>query len=495
MAWHDEIMTLIYVSGQSPRDLVENIMGEKTPTLESLRKEVEDAPLKGRGLIDVSRQLAQYNAHHTPIYYGLTWVMAKISGENSIQNARRLAAFFGVLLLIAAAFFAWELFGDYRHTLIFLGLLSFSPYHLLYAQEGREYSLWALSALLSLTCLLRACRMEKRREWILFGASFFVFIQVHFLSILFLPAFLATAWWSEKRSIKKFFVWITPALAAFLFWLLLLLGARERVQENMSWISSAHFSTFTWMRSFLDQMEYLYFDSGIWPNHYFKARAPIHLLMLAASMASIWALTKLRRRNLTPLTLSLIIFPFLSTLILDLWIGLHMGLVPRFQLALYLGLQIALCAWIGQSFDGTRLTQRIASGIFLGALFTLGALSQYHLRSATSAFSKHGYESQMNSLKKILEDPKTVLVVENGRDEFSMVYRNLIALAHHQRPEISLYWLQDVASSKVKFPESSRVLVLSPSSRGEEVLKKDFPNSAPIPSANHWPNFRILQLW
>lgn len=43
-----------------------------------------------------------------------------------------------------------------------MALIAVSPFHVLYAQEAREYSLWTVTILLSSAALLRAMRVKTK---------------------------------------------------------------------------------------------------------------------------------------------------------------------------------------------------------------------------------------------------------------------------------------------------------------------------------------------
>jgi uncharacterized membrane protein len=44
-------------------------------------------------------------------------------------------------------------------------LVASSPFHVLYAQEAREYSLWTVTILLSSALLLRSIRRKTKSSW------------------------------------------------------------------------------------------------------------------------------------------------------------------------------------------------------------------------------------------------------------------------------------------------------------------------------------------
>src|SRR5207248_4961479 len=77
-----------------------------------------------------------------------------------------------------------ELFGCSRTAWMAVALLAVSPFHVLYAQEAREYSLWTVAILLSSAALLRAARLQTRRTWWAYAASVALGLYSHTLFVL-----------------------------------------------------------------------------------------------------------------------------------------------------------------------------------------------------------------------------------------------------------------------------------------------------------------------
>ncbi len=64
-----------------------------------------------------------------------------------------------------------ELFHDSSTRWVAVGLMAVSPFHVLYAQEAREYSLHTALILVSSTLLLRSLRLATWQSWAWYALS------------------------------------------------------------------------------------------------------------------------------------------------------------------------------------------------------------------------------------------------------------------------------------------------------------------------------------
>ena len=73
-----------------------------------------------------------------------------------------------------------------------IALIAVSPFHVLYAQEAREYSLWIVEILLSSWMLLRGLRVTSKlknkndsiRTWLIYAVTLTLSFYTHSLSVL-----------------------------------------------------------------------------------------------------------------------------------------------------------------------------------------------------------------------------------------------------------------------------------------------------------------------
>jgi uncharacterized membrane protein len=176
----------------------------------------------GRPLSATVQSLAQEDPQHSPLYYLIVRIWVAAAGT-SVLALRTLPAIFGIIAIGAMYWLARELFGNSRVAWIAAALYALSPFAVLYAQEAREYSLWAVITLVSSALLLRAARTGERRWWIGYGASCALGLYVMPLAALVIAAqgvfLIASGDLRRSRVIVHYLVANAAALILLLPWL------------------------------------------------------------------------------------------------------------------------------------------------------------------------------------------------------------------------------------------------------------------------------------
>ena len=98
--------------------------------------------------------MVEENPHHPPLYYVINRIWGKIFGT-SILAMRSLPAIISLLAFPCIHWLCLELFEESITGSVAIALIAVSPFHLAYAQEARQYSLWVVITLLSSEALLR----------------------------------------------------------------------------------------------------------------------------------------------------------------------------------------------------------------------------------------------------------------------------------------------------------------------------------------------------
>ncbi|NEQ24758.1 MAG: hypothetical protein F6K28_37780, partial [Microcoleus sp. SIO2G3] len=108
-----------------------------------------------------------------------------------------------------------------------VALIAVSPYHLLYAQEAREYALWALITAISSALLLRSLRLRSRTSWIAYSISLIFGLYTYLLMILVAIGHGIYVLLRERhlsRNVIAFCAAIALAVLAFAPWLWLVIS-------------------------------------------------------------------------------------------------------------------------------------------------------------------------------------------------------------------------------------------------------------------------------
>ncbi|MDS3861322.1 hypothetical protein RIF25_10935 [Thermosynechococcaceae cyanobacterium BACA0444] len=180
--WHDEAYTALRLSGFTGQELNQHLFrGEVVRVAQVMDYQW---PNSVRSIWDTVQALAIDDAQHPPVYYLLAWLWLKILGASS-SNIRSLSVIFSCLSLPALYWWCDELFrpgqgrvADYPQLQVdrkLIGgfavlIVALSPFHILYAQEAREYALWILLTIVVNALFWRGLRGRGWGNWLAYGS-------------------------------------------------------------------------------------------------------------------------------------------------------------------------------------------------------------------------------------------------------------------------------------------------------------------------------------
>jgi uncharacterized membrane protein len=213
--WHDEVYTSLRIAGYTRREV-----GSERRTLnrDGWKKYQQVDP--GRGLSAVIRALI--DDVHPPLYFLVAREWAVWFGS-SVWVLRSLSAAAGLLVWPCLLWLCRELFEPSAVGWIAVALMAVSPFHVLYAQEARQYSLWTMAILLSSAALLRALRLGSPAAWLLYTLTAAMALYTHYLSVVLIVGHglyvTAMEGLRPRRSVVTFALAGGAAVLSFLPWL------------------------------------------------------------------------------------------------------------------------------------------------------------------------------------------------------------------------------------------------------------------------------------
>ena len=157
--WYDETLTSLRISGHTATELVEQVFNGRIISVKELQQKYQ-YPNSEKGLADAINAFAG-NAEHSPLYYLMAREWVQIFG-NSVISIRSLSAFISLLAFPCIYWLSLELFASSLTGWVAVILIAVSPFHVLYAQQARQYSLWTVAILLSSAALLKAIKAAAR---------------------------------------------------------------------------------------------------------------------------------------------------------------------------------------------------------------------------------------------------------------------------------------------------------------------------------------------
>ena len=246
---HDEVMTSMRVAGLHSEEVRAHIAMRQEIGMHDLQ--VYQQISAERGVYATLHALAVDDPKHPPLYYVLARLWAYVFGDSTFAF-RSLSVLLSLLALVGFYWLCQELFQSSSVTWMAVALAAISPFHILYAQEARQYSLWTLTVILSSAALLRALRRQTWRAWGVYATTVAMGLYAHTLFVLvsFAHGVYALAYplltSQQGATGKSFFslpkstgAYVAATLAAFLAfapWAIIIMVQLPVLHENTRWI-------------------------------------------------------------------------------------------------------------------------------------------------------------------------------------------------------------------------------------------------------------------
>jgi len=394
LVWHDEVFTQVFAAGKGGEDWLPLFDGQVRPVAalrEARRRDPE------RSLLDTATRLARDEPQHPPLYYVAARAAGAAVDQSDVTGAavglRWLTFLTSLLALGAMVWLARELFVDPRRRLLAVALFAVSPFHVLYAQEAREYALWTALVTATSAALLHARRRGSMAVHLGYGALLAVSFYVSFATasvalghgLFVLAADLPERRWPAMGRATSGWAF---ALLLFAPWALLLGRHWEAYQASMAWAREITIPRTELLdvfalnvgRSFAE----LEADTVVGPM------AAVVALAVALALRGAYALRtspEPRARETLLLLAGLALGPVLLLLVPDLVSGGIRSLSARYLVPTW----VALALLVAAAFPGGARAPRRARlpiGAALGALLVLGAITAFAAGAAVSPWTK-----------------------------------------------------------------------------------------------------------
>lgn len=360
--WHDEAFTSLSLSGHSVEEVIRQGSTAGPVPFAALGRFQRLDPRKS--LVDVVRTLTVNEPHLPPLYWVLLWSWAHGLGD-SVAAVRGLSAVFSLLTLPLLFWLGRELFGR-RTAWVAVALVAISPFHVLYAQEARMYSLWALTTVLSSALLLRAVRRQTTAAWLAYAAAVFLGLYSHVLFAFVIvahavyalaPAGRAPA---RARDVGFPFLWATLAGAIpILPWLGNLVWRWRQATSLTGWTAKDH-GLLTWTKEVMLNISLVCFDGRLADGAGYVA-VPIAVLVGYA----LWKLPATSQPRAWWFVFAITGTPALALGLPDLLFGGQRFSVGRYAVPCWVGLPLALSHLLAESTRAEAKRRRIWRAVSL----------------------------------------------------------------------------------------------------------------------------------
>ncbi len=406
--WQDEAYTSLMLSGHSPTEIKKEIT-DKIIRVQDLQKYQHIS--SDKSVFDTVKVLAQNDPQHPPLWYFLTRLWIGIVGD-SVANIRVVSVFLSLLALPLTYWLCLELFNSAITGFIGTVIVAISPFHILYAQEAREYSLWTVTILFSSTVMLRAIKRNTVKSWVLYSLTVSLALYSYLLNLLVIFAqgvyiFIINKFEFSKTTLS-FCIASFVGFLTFIPWLVYLdqIDAAGWTSAEMPFLTLVKFWILNFGRIFIDT------DFGI--------KNPLSYLILplfCLAAYSIYFLCKNTTRSSWLFILVLIATNTLPLLLPDIFVGGRKSGIARFLTPLYLGIQISISYLIASKVNLKYFNKKHMNlwNFLLIIIIGLGIFSGFRISTRDYPWNKSVGEDFFNMAQIINSSPNPVLVSDSSK--------------------------------------------------------------------------------
>jgi uncharacterized membrane protein len=446
--WGDEVFTAMRISGYTATEVVDRTYTGKVLSLTELQHYQRPNPEKDLG--DTLNAL-EGSPEHSPLYYLLArfWVQAwqgQPSAEltsadlaRSIWVIRSLSAIISLLVFPCAYWLCQELFNPSEFSpptagWIAVALLAVSPFHVVYAQEARGYSLWTMTILLMGAALLRAMRRQTWASWGIYALTvalgLYTFLFSGLVAIAHAIYVLTLSGWRWSKTIAAYLTASLVGLLLFAPWLWVILSNFYKLQENVAHLEQDQPAL---VQLWLLNLSRIFFDF----NHGSSWINPlIYVTLILAAYAIYWLCLSTPKR-IWLFILSLIGVMGTALIVSDLVLGGQRSGIARYPIPCYLGIQLAIAALFAHFIRSNSSTSNSAKhwrrglvGLCLVGIVSCAISSQAELWWNKGMF-KSRYNPQVAALinQSVNERNQALVVSDSSIDR-------VLALSYLLAPQV-----------------------------------------------------------
>lgn len=477
ISWADETFTYLRIYGNTKSDLMQEVVNSQILTAGTLLEKYQ-SPVVGKTLIDTVKGLALEDPKHPPLYFVLTNLWVQCFGT-TVAATRSFSAFISLLVFPALYWLCQELFKSKIVGLVAIAIIAVSPFHFVYAQEARMYSLYTLNILLSSAALLRAMRLNTKASWSIYSVSLLLGLYTHLLfSLVAIGQGIYVVVNQGLRARKILTAYLSALLAgilAFLPWLFLINTQSNKVQETIEWSKRivplndlVDAWQVNWARIFFDiTPEYSYPDqlkNSLW--------FLIIRLLVILFIYAVYFLCRKTPKSTWSFILILISLTALAQAIPDVIFGGVRSVIGRYSIPVYLGCHLAMAYLLAQK---TILSPDMRMRKHLWRLLLLGLIS-LQIISCVVIFPKNtwwnkGYSADNIPIVNIINKSPNPLIIclKCGND---WGWGNVLSISYLLEPQtkFKLFPETDIKQITDTFTD---VFFLNASEKLQDTLKKE----------------------
>lgn len=477
----DEVRGLLRASGSTSQEFVQTVYTGEPITNRDLQN-YQTASIN-RPLSDALSAFAN-NPEHPPLYYLLMRFSLQLF--QTATASRWLAIAFSLLLLPATYWLCQILFASANISSAAIGwstvvLIAISPFHVLLAQEARQYTIWALLAIVSSAFLLKALQINRSSEpasnskntwlpWLGYGVSATLGMYSHLFFTWVLVTHGLYVFISEKfrlsQKLLRYVVTSAGISVAFLPWVWVVINRKDQLGQTTKWAS-------TYSSSLLGRAEFWLHNAGIgfidfdWTVSFSN---PISYLMLGAIAYSTYQLYCHTPKKVWLFVILLMTVSSLAQVLPDVLSGGRRSLLPRYSLTAYLGIELAVGYAMAQAFTGEKFYKETSQppvqnqpffrkGKQIAAiLLILGSLASSTLITQSLGWGKGSSTRTLSAAPLVNQSTPAVIFTDTD-------HTYTLSLSHQITPETQFILINREFADPAQPPDYAAALLQIPAGR------------------------------
>lgn len=383
----DEAITLVRASGWTTAEIGAALDDDRTHRLRDVAAFTQ--PRQGSAWTDTVRSLADEDAQHPPLYYLVERVW-----RGSFSD-RSLGIVVGSLLVAAVFWLTAEAVPNRRAAWYAAALTAVSPVFVLYAQQMREYEMFALLTALSTATLIRAARTSSAAWWGIYASLMALALWCASFALL-LPIAHAAVVLGRRDALRSFVIAVFVALASWAPWMVVIATHWRTVVATNEWSGTSLDPVHLLAKVFFNV------STTVFDAEYGDARW-LPYLALSSVLVAVATLNALRvRENEGRAGLTLLLLTIVPILGVDLLFGAHRAASTRYLIPAYVGVLVLVGSLLA------RLS--VTRGAIAGAILILGALiSSLTATTAPAWWDNHGNATTPAIAAALRADRKTLI--------------------------------------------------------------------------------------
>jgi uncharacterized membrane protein len=417
-------------------------------------------------LIDTLKVTALGAPQHTPLYFVLTRIWMQWFG-NSAVAMRSFTALTSLLSFPAIYWLCMELFGSLTVAWMAVALISVSPIHIIHAQIARPRSLWILMILLSSAALLRAIRLNKKQDWVIYGVTIALNVYTFLFAIFVLVAHaiyvFVTESFGRTKTLTNYLFTTAFAILSFTPWIAVVITNLGTARRMTDWTNQpAHFLDLLggWAKNLCD----IFIG---WHDQYERRlflseetfTIGLSILILGLVLYAFYFVCKNTPRKVWLFVLTLTGVTALALIFPDLAFGGRRSALDRYLFPCILGIQVTVAYLLATKITESSSTLRVKAWQILTVIvISLGVVS-CTISSQTERWN--GKDDFIIQSSRIINQTRHPVVISDD----DLVY-GLMPLNYRLDPHVRLILVSQ--PSKVVIPDGFSDMFLF--SDSEELL-------------------------